>query len=114
MQRSEFENEPTKKRHPVYEASMFYTTAPEWSTGEVLLAAAYRSLVLGVSESAVDLENIARTPALMSALGGCQTWTRLLTERGGIASPLRHGQFSPTASRQLMPFVPTIARIAGV
>lgn len=115
MQLSDFESEPTKKRHPVYEASMLYTTAPEWSTGEVLLAAACRRLLLGVSESAVDLENIGRAPAFMPpAVGGRQTWTRLLTESGGISSPLRHGQFSPTASRQLMPLVPTIARIAGV
>lgn len=115
MQVSDFESAPTKERHPAYGASMFYTTAPEWSTGEVLLAAVYRGLVLGVSESVVDLENIARAPELMPAeVGGRQTWARLLAERGGIASPLRHGQYSPMASRQLMPLVPTIARIAGV
>lgn len=115
MQVQEFESEPTKKRHPDYEGSLLYTTAPEWSTGEVLLAAACRRLVLGVNESTVDLENISRTPALMpAAAGGRAVWTPLLTGRGGIASPLRHGQFSPTASRQLMPLVPTIARIAGV
>jgi hypothetical protein len=115
MQVQDFESEPTKKRHPSYEGSLLYTTAPEWSTGEVLLAAAYRRLVLGVNESTIDLENIARTPALMPAgVGGRDVWMPLLTERGGIASPLRHGQFSPTASRQLMPLVPTIARIAGV
>jgi hypothetical protein len=112
---SKFESAPTRERHPVYEESFLHTTAPEWSTGEVLLAAAYRGLVLGVSESAVDLENIARTPARMPPrTGGPETWARLLTERGGIASPLRHGQYSPMASQQLMPIVPTIGRIAGV
>jgi hypothetical protein len=115
MQLAEFENAPTKERHPAYTASFLYTTAPEWSTGEVLLAAAYRGLVLGVGESAVDLQNIARAPDLMPAtMGGRQTWTPLLTERGGLASPLRHGQYSPMASRQLMPLVPSVARIAGV
>ena len=115
MQLSQFENAPTKERHPAYEKSMLYTTAPEWSTGEVLLASAYRGLLLDVSESTVDLENIARAPDSMPAsTGGRETWTRLLTERGGIASPLRHGQHSPMASRQLMPLVPSIARIAGV
>lgn len=115
MQLQEFETEPTKKRHPAYDASLLYTTAPEWSTGEVLLAAACRRLLLGIGESTVDLDNITRAPALMpTAVGGPQVWTPLLTERGGIASPLRHGQFSPTASRQLMPLVPTISRIAGV
>src|SRR5579864_1314102 len=115
MRLSEFEDAPTKVRHPVYEESMLYTTAPEWSTGEVLVAAACRGLVLGVRESAVDLGNIGRVPELMpAAAGGPDTWARLLTDRGGIASPLRHGQYSPMAARQLMPLVPTIARIAGV
>jgi hypothetical protein len=115
MQVSQFEIAPTKERHGVYEASMLYTTAPEWSTGEVLLAAAYRGLILGVRESAVDLENISRvSEAMPDSLGGRETWSRLLTERGGISSPLRHGQYSPTASRQVMPLVPSIARIAGV
>lgn len=115
MQLSEFENEPTKKRHPSYEGSMLYTTAPEWSTGEVLLSAAYRRLVLGVGESSIDLRNISLAAGKMpTEVGGPQTWDRLLTAKGGIASPLRHGQYSPTASRQLMPLVPTIARIAGV
>ncbi len=115
MQVSEFENAPTSKRHPSYESSFLYTTAPEWSTGEVLVAAAYRGLVLGVGESAVDLENIGRASAAMPAsYGGQGLWSRLLTERGGIASPLRHGQYSPTASRQVMPLVPAVARIAGV
>lgn len=115
MHVSEFENAPTKKRHGAYESSMLYTAAPEWSTGEVLLAAAYRALVLGASESAVDLENISRASVAMpAAVGGPETWSRLLTERGGLASPLRHGQYSPTASRQVMPLVPSIARIAGV
>jgi len=67
MQVSQFESAPTKNRHPVYEDSMLYSTAPEWSTGEVLLAAAYRRLILGVSESNVDLENIEQVPAAMPA-----------------------------------------------
>ncbi len=115
MQLDEFEGAPTKERHPAYSDSLLYSAAPEWSTGEVLLAAAYRGLVLGVSESAIDLANISRVPDLMpAAAGGRSTWSRLIEERGGIASPLRHGQYSPMASRQLMPLVPTVARIAGV
>jgi hypothetical protein len=115
MQVSEFEAAPTKTRHPVYDDSMLYSTAPEWSTGEVLLASAYRRLILGVSESDVDLDNIDRIPAAMpEGTGGLEVWSRLLTQRGGIASPLKHGQYSSLASRQLMPLVPSIARIAGV
>ncbi len=115
MHVSEFEASPTKNRHSVYEDSMLYSTAPEWSTGEVLLAAAYRRLILGVPESSVDLDNIEKIPAAMpDVTGGTETWSRLLTQRGGIASPLKHGQYSSLASRQLMPLVPSVARIAGV
>lgn len=115
MQVSEFETAPTKNRHPVYDDSMLYSTAPEWATGEVLLASAYRRLILGVSESSVELDNIEQVPAAMPAgTGGPETWSRLLTQRGGIASPLKHGQYSSLASRQLMPLVPSIARVAGV
>jgi hypothetical protein len=115
MQVSEFEAAPTKSRHPVYDESMLYSTAPEWSTGEVLLASAYRRLILDVSESEVNLDNIDQVPALMpEETGGPEAWSRLLTQRGGIASPLKHGQYSSLASRQLMPLVPSIARIAGV
>lgn len=115
MRVKEFEDSPTKTRHPVYEDSMFYSTAPEWSTGEVLLAAAYRRLILGVPESSVNLDNIEQVPAAMPLeTGGAEIWSQLLTQRGGIASPLKHGQYSSLASRQLMPLVPSVARIAGV
>ncbi len=115
MRLAEFEAAPTKGRHPAYEGSMLYTTAPEWSTGEVLLAAAYRRLILGVPESSVDLDDIDQVPAAMPlAIGGPETWSQLLTQRGGIASPLKGGQYSSLASRQLMPLVPSVARIAGV
>lgn len=94
---------------------MLFTTAPEWSTGEVLLASAYRRLVLGISERFVDLGNIATMPTLMpEEVGGEPLWSALLLQRDGIASPLKHGQSSPTATRQLMPIVPATARIAGV
>lgn len=115
MQVADFEAAPSKKRHRSYEHSMLSTTAPEYSTGEVLLAAAYRGLLLGTSESDVDLDNIANARDLMpDDVGGKELWGRLLMEHGGIASPLRHGQYSPLASRQLMPIVPSVARIAGV
>jgi hypothetical protein len=87
----------------------------EYSTGEVLVASAYRRFLLDVSESSVDLEDITHAHESMpAAVGGPEVWSRLLMDRGGIASPFRHGQYSPLASRQLMPLVPSIARIAGV
>ena len=94
---------------------MLASTAPEYSTGEVLVASAYRRLLLGVGENNVDLDNIRHAHETMSeAFGGPETWSRILTDRGGITSPFRHGQYSPLASRQLMPIVPSVARIAGV
>lgn len=111
----EFQKAPTKERHPAYAKSLLSGTAPEYSTGEVLLSAAYRSLLLGVSESTVDLDNIKRAHEAMPAnVGGPELWSRLLTNRGGLRSPFRHGQYSPLASQQLMPLVPSVARIAGV
>jgi hypothetical protein len=115
MTLAEFKSAPTKERHPTYRSSMFAGTAPEYSTGEVLLASVYRNFLLDIRESSVDLENIRRAPELMPAtVGGPDVWSRLMMERGGITSPFRHGQYSPLASRQLMPLVPSVARIAGV
>lgn len=115
MRVTDFEQAPSMSRHDSYADSMFASTAPEYSTGEVLLASAYRGLLLGVTESRVDLANIGQTPAKMTATaGGPEVWEPLLLRRGGLASPLRHGQHSPIASQQLMPLVPSIARIAGV
>jgi len=115
MQVDEFVQAPTKKRHPSYAQSMFATAAPEDSTGEVLLASAYRGLLLGVTESKVDLANILLTPARMdAAVGGPELWEGLLFPRGALASPLRRGKHTTKAAQQLMPLVPAISRIAGV
>jgi hypothetical protein len=115
MNVSDFQRAPTKERHPAYTRSMLSGTAPEYSTGEVLLASVYRAFLLGVGESSVDLEKIKQAHEDMpNAVGGPELWSRLLTNRGGIRSPFRHGQYSPLASQQLMPLVPSVARIAGV
>jgi hypothetical protein len=115
MRQQDFESAPSSSRHPSYEESMLYTTAPEWSTGEVLLSSAYRCLILGIPEREIDLANIDQIPQTVpAALGGEPLWSKLLSERGGIASPLKGGQKSPVATRQLMPLVPSVARVAGV
>lgn len=115
MRQQDFEDAPSSSRHPLYEESMLYATAPEWSTGEVLLSSAYRCLILGISEREISLSNIDQIPRSMpDALGGEPLWSKLLAERGGIASPLKGGQKSPVATRQLMPVVPSVARVAGV
>lgn len=115
MRVADFEEAPSMSRHQSYADSMFANTAPEYSTGEVLLASVYRGLLLGITESRVDLANIAQTSSRMPVpVGGQDVWEPLLLRRGGLASPLRHGQHSPIASQQLMPLVPSVARIAGV
>src|SRR5690242_19984164 len=115
MNVTQFQSAPTKERHPAYEASMLSGTAPEYSTGEVLVASVYRRLLLGVTESSVDLANIKQAQESMpAAVGGPDLWARLFMARGGIRSPFRHGQFGPLGTQQLMPLVPSVGRIAGV
>src|SRR5262245_58560362 len=115
MNLAEYKQSPTRERHEAYDASMLSGAAPEYSTGEVLLASLYRSFLVGVNEGSVDLDNIKHVHESMPAeLGGPELWSRLLQGQGGIASPFRSGQKGPLVSRQLMPIVPSIARIGGV
>jgi hypothetical protein len=109
-----FIDEPTKQGivHPSYANSLFTTEAPEWSTGEVLLGSVYRKLILGVHDNIVNLEHI---PTLAGKLAPEQElWSSLLLDRGGLASPLKSGQRGTRPFRQLMPFVPHVARHACV
>lgn len=115
MQLQEYQDSPTKKRHPAYDNSLFAVTAPEWSTGEVLLGSAYRRLILDTLESQVNLDDIPRVAtSIPGSFGDQQVWTELLLGKGGIKSPFRRGQSSSHLSRQLMPVVPSVARIANV
>lgn len=83
--------------------------APEWTVGEVLLAAAYRKLLLGFPEGDVDREQIDKH--LLVKLEPEELWHHLLTKRGGLASP------RPARERlglkQLMPIVPEISLYSG-
>jgi hypothetical protein len=111
----DFKNDPTKHRHPAYANSLFSAVAPEYSTGEVLLGSAYRKLLLEMRDSEVDLELVASLPARVpSVFGGQELWRDLIFARGGIESPLRGGQYGSALSRQLMPIVPPVARVACV
>jgi len=115
MQVTEFSGEPTSKKHPQYESSMFSTTAPEWATGEVLLASTYRRLLLGIGEAGIDTTNIDKVrDAMPPIVGGPEVWSKLLIDRGGIESPLCHGSHTSVGARQLMPIIPSIGHIAGV
>ncbi len=89
--------------------------APEYSTGEVLLGSAYRKFLLQLRDSEVDLELVASLPTQVPHnFGGVELWRELIFSRGGIESPLRGGQYGSALSRQLMPIVPTVARVACV
>jgi hypothetical protein len=107
MSLSEFHAAPGRM-HRRYEGSVLWPVAPEWSTGEVLVGAAYRTLLLGISEGQVDRELLSQLPALLptSAL-----WADLLLSGEGLASPplSREGKLP-----QLMPLVTETAQYASV
>ena len=114
MPLQDFIDEPTKQGnvHTSYTNSLFTTEAPEWSTGEVLLGSVYRKLILGVHDNIVNLEQIPALPGKLAPEEGL--WSSLLLDRGGLASPLKSGQRGTRPFRQLMPFVPHVARHACV
>lgn len=111
----EFKANPTSRRHPAYDDSIFTTEAPEYSTSEVLLGSAYRDLVLDEHDKDVDL---GKLPDLVNEFpantGGRPVWELMLSQQGGIASPMLSGQKGLTRFRQLMPLVPRVAHHACV
>lgn len=96
--------------HPSYRDSILAPVAPEYATGEVLLGATYRKLLLGVSEASIDL---SRINALAGYLDPADAWQDLLRTPGGLGSPPLGGQGS-NPPPQLMPLVPEIGRYAAV
>lgn len=94
--------------HRHYEGSVLWPVAPEWSTGEILVGAAYRTLILGISESEIDREMIAQLPAQAPSP---ELWATLLLSSDGLASPplSREGKLP-----QLMPLVTETAQYASV
>ena len=95
-----------RNEHKGYTDSILSPIAPEYTTGEVLLGAAYRKLILGEREAVINLENIN------SLFSSSPTWDAILREPGGLTSPKLSRQ--DPLLRQLMPFVPEIARYACV
>ena len=107
-----------KKEHVAYNDSILSPVAPEYTTGEVLLGATYRKLLLGKQEADVDLNDIDTLP---NELAPQQMWQSILIKsKEGLASPSLSGQRgTPSGQRdtpppQLMPFVPEIARYGCV
>jgi hypothetical protein len=110
MSLADFTRGLLKEEHEGYRESILSPVAPEYSTGEVLLGAAYRKLVLGVAEREVDLAEIATLPTQLSPP---DAWTTMLGSAGGLASPARAGQ-GRVRLPQLMPLVPEVGRRACV
>lgn len=96
------------KDHPAYRESVLMPVAPEWTTGEVLLAATYRKLILKVSEKNVDREQIS--DYLLTKLEPRAMWNDLFTLPGALRSPRPRKDPLP----QVMPLVPELARYSGV
>jgi hypothetical protein len=110
-----FEASPTKVRHASYDNSIFAGTAPEHSTGEVLLGSAYRKLVLGIDDKQVDLNDVLRlTKARPGQITSQALWENMLLGKGGVRSPVKPGQTGAQPGLQLMPIVPSAARVACV
>ncbi len=99
------------KEHGAYDKSILRPVAPEYTTGEVLLGATYRKLLLGQQEANVDLNEIDTLPDKLAPQQ--QAWKSILKSREGLASPSLSGQRS-TPPPQLMPLVPEIARYGCV
>ncbi len=108
MALEEFVAAPGGGSHPFYEGSVLWPVAPEWTTGEVLIGAAYRKLILGISETTVDRDRIQTLP---KDLPQGQPWEDLLLGPGGLSSPALGREQKQS---QLMPLVPEIARYACV
>ena len=102
--------------HNSYKQSILAPVAPEYSTGESFLGAAYRTLILNESEALVDLTKIRDLPGLLARAhaGPEKLWDSLLLHRGGLSSPQLGGQLSTNELPQLMPLVPEVARHACV
>jgi hypothetical protein len=98
-----------EKDHERYRDSILVPVAPEWATGEVLLSGAYRKLLLGVGESGVDRRELQDLPG---KLPRPPLWLDLFSHPSGLQSPPSKKETLGLA--QLMPYVPEIARYAGV
>lgn len=116
---------PSGRTHSAYASSILLPVAPEYSTGEVLLASAYRRLISGDTDAAVNLEDIDGLPdrlakqavaidPRMDSESFRQAWTDLILAPGGLASPTPRGAQGSRRLKQLMPLVPELSRVAGV
>lgn len=105
----EFRNRLWHAEHDAYEQSMFAPSAPEYSTGEVLLGATYRKLILNIPERDVKLENLPLLADQVQADLG--VGEELFASDGALVSPPPERS---VVRLQLMPLTPEVARHACV
>ena len=116
---------PSGTPHESYKSSMLLPVAPEYGTGEVLLASAYRRLITNESDAAIDLEDIDGMPDRIATAASQidprldrrafrQAWQDLVFAPGGLTSPTPRGAQGSRRLRQLMPLVPQLSRVSGV
>jgi hypothetical protein len=110
----DFTSEPLKAQHTAYQESMFSPVAPEYTVGDVLLGSAYRSLVLGVSERAVEPEEARALPAALASDMDEDGWSAILGARGVLGAPQPQRQQRSDPPPRLVPLVPSIARYSAV
>ena len=106
----QFRRDLWTEEDPAYAKSILAPIAPEYTTGEVLLGASYRKLLLGRTDAEVDLEQI---PTMTAQLAPPTVWPVILWP-GALSSPVRGGQARTHELPQLMPLVPRIAAYACV
>src|SRR5688572_23502896 len=111
---------PTGTVHPAYQQSALAPAAPEYAVGDVLVASAYRTLVLGIRDSHVQTKYLdGVVDRIVAASSGeppraereGEGWSHLLSGPAGLASPrLKQGK----GEQRLIPLVPELARYTGV
>lgn len=120
-----FLGRPSAEVHPRYTGSVLAPVAPEYTTGEGLVAAAYRTLLLDLHDKDVDLAKIPKLPEqLVNTLADngliaaaeraplLEFWRDLIMGPAGLSSPTPAG--SQARLPQLMPLVPSVAHRSGV
>ena len=102
-----------RSEDPGFSRSPLWPVAPEYATGEVLLGAAYRKLLLDVRDADINLERIENLAEELE-LSPREVWQELFIRNDGLSSPPPRGRRQGGRLRQLMPLVPEVSRHALV
>lgn len=120
-----FRQDLSGRAHPAYASSLLLPVAPEYTTGENLIASAYRTLLTDERDAVVDLADIDDLPERLrdeidkitppaSPMPFHEAWVDLVRGTGGLTSPTPRGANSSRRLKQLNPLVPELSHVAGV